>query len=111
MYEITEERQERLDNNFTYHSPNESQQERYPQLRSEGKALAETICRLTPGSREQSLALTKLEESYNVGKCGNCPKRIIGVYDAKDTLRLRILRTVNRCFAFFYVLFCSWCAW
>lgn len=61
-YEINEEQQKRLDNNFKYHSPKGDQVERYPHIRKEAKTLAETICRTTPPSREQSLALTKLEE-------------------------------------------------
>ena len=62
-YPISEEEQKRLDNNFTYHSPNPDQQARYPLIRSSGKAMARKILRLTPPSRERSLALTKLEEA------------------------------------------------
>lgn len=66
VYEIGDEQQKRFDKNFTYHSPSgdgpRSQIERYGSIRAEGKALAEHICELTPLSREQSLALTKLEE-------------------------------------------------
>ena len=61
-YEITEDDQERLDNNFTYHSPKGDQVERYPKIREEAKNLARTIMTLSPPSRERSLALTKLEE-------------------------------------------------
>lgn len=50
-------------NNFTYHPPFGDQAERYQQLRERAKALAELIGELTPISREQSLAFTKLEES------------------------------------------------
>ena len=62
-YDITEDVQERLDNNFRYHSPKRDQIERYPHIRKEAKKLAETICLLTPGSPEQLVALTKLEEA------------------------------------------------
>ena len=62
MYEISEELQERIDNNFTYHPPTPDQIERYPELRAAGKALCETICKLAPDSRERSVAMTKLEE-------------------------------------------------
>ena len=48
---------------FTYHPPKEDQQLRYQALRSHGHALALLINETTPVSREQSLALTKLEES------------------------------------------------
>lgn len=54
---------EELDNRFTYHSPKPNQPARYTQLREEAKALAVSIVELTPESREQSLALTKLEEA------------------------------------------------
>ena len=61
-YEITKEDQERLDNNFTYHAPQGDQVERYSIIREEAKDFARTIMRLSPPSRERSLALTKLEE-------------------------------------------------
>ena len=52
-----------IDNNFTYHPPKEGQQERYVAIREAGKGLANLVIAATPGSREQSLALTKLEEA------------------------------------------------
>jgi hypothetical protein len=54
---------EELENRFTYHAPNEEQARRYPILRGEAHALARSISRLTRPCREQSLALTKLEEA------------------------------------------------
>jgi len=48
---------------FTYHTPHGDQATKYDRLRSEGKALAYTILELTKASREQSLALTHLEEA------------------------------------------------
>ena len=51
-----------LEKVYTYHPPFGSQQERYVRIREEAKAFATTIVALTPASREQSLALTKLEE-------------------------------------------------
>lgn len=62
-YPITDEMQIRLANVFTYHRPTESQPPRYKQLRDDALNLAMRICYLTPPSREQSLALTKLEEA------------------------------------------------
>ena len=62
-YEISDEMQKRLDNDFTYHSPDGDQADRYLVIRGEAKKLAETIVKLTPPSREQSVALTKLEEA------------------------------------------------
>jgi len=52
-----------IENNFTYHSPKDDQNERYILLRNSAKNLAINILERTPQSREQSLALTKLEES------------------------------------------------
>lgn len=52
-----------LGKRFTYHAPKGTQPGKYVTLREHGKALAELIMRYTPKSREQSLALTKLEES------------------------------------------------
>lgn len=48
---------------FTYHSPKDSQPERYNLLRKTAKELAILIIDNVPDSRERSLALTKLEES------------------------------------------------
>jgi hypothetical protein len=52
-----------LQNRFTYHAPKPDQPARYVALRDQAKALAEQIVALTPPSREQSLAITKLEEA------------------------------------------------
>lgn len=52
-----------LKNRFTYHSPKGTQPERYEALRSAGLELARMITDMSPASREQSLALTKLEEA------------------------------------------------
>ncbi len=51
-----------IENNFTYHKPHGNQPERYQTIRDEAKSLALLIADSTPKSREQSLALTKLEE-------------------------------------------------
>jgi hypothetical protein len=53
--------QHELDQRFTYHAPKADQPARYTALRAKAKELAEDIARLTPNSREQSLALTHLE--------------------------------------------------
>lgn len=55
--------QDELDLRFTYHAPKEDQPQRYVQLRAKAKELAELIVKLTPSSREQSLALTDLESA------------------------------------------------
>lgn len=52
-----------IDKRFTYHAPKPGQPERYTELRDTAKLFAEKIVALTPASREQSLALTALEEA------------------------------------------------
>lgn len=54
---------ERIENAFVYHAPKEGQPEKYTTLRTMAKELALKIDALCPESREQSLALTKLEEA------------------------------------------------
>jgi hypothetical protein len=57
-----------IEHNFTYHSPKPEQQPKYEQLRDEAKKLALLIHDLTPEGREQSLAITHLE---NCVMCAN----------------------------------------
>lgn len=52
-----------LDNNFTYHAPDADQAARYTAIRQTAKDFAALILRYTPDSREQSLALTNLEQA------------------------------------------------
>lgn len=52
-----------VDENFTYHSPFGDQPARYQAIRACGKELATLILSTTPVSREQSLALTNLEQA------------------------------------------------
>ncbi len=54
---------EEIENNFTYHPPFGDQPQRYEAIRSEAKRLAAFIIVKTPSSREQSLALTNLEQA------------------------------------------------
>ena len=55
--------QKEMDARFTYHAPKGSQPQRYESIRAKAKEFAEFIDGLTPSSREQSLALTKIEEA------------------------------------------------
>jgi len=48
---------------FTYHPPKGDQTQRYQALRDKAREFAALIEELTPSSREQSLALTNLEQS------------------------------------------------
>lgn len=53
----------RLENDYIYHAPKDGQPERYQAIREKTKELALLIVQLTPPSREQSLALTHVEEA------------------------------------------------
>jgi len=59
-----------LENRFTYHPPKEGQPELYGRLRREGLNLAELVTAVVPESREQSLALTKIEEAIMWANAG-----------------------------------------
>ena len=52
----------KIENAFTYHAPKDGQPEKYQAIREKAKELAYLIQELVPPSREQSLAMTKLEE-------------------------------------------------
>lgn len=51
-----------VDNIFQYHAPHGDQAERYIALREKAKELAVLIQGSTPDSREQSVALTNLQQ-------------------------------------------------
>lgn len=52
-----------LDRVYTYHPPFGTQFGRYVVIREAGKTLASIVTQLTPPSREQSTALTKIQEA------------------------------------------------
>lgn len=52
-----------LEIRFTYHAPKDDQPQRYVLLREAAKEFAKLINNQVPESREQSLALTALEEA------------------------------------------------
>ena len=54
---------ERIENDFIYHAPHGDQVERYAAIRAHLLESAKFIVANTPASREQSLALTSLEEA------------------------------------------------
>jgi hypothetical protein len=62
-YEINENTKKQIQNNFTYHSPKDDQPGRYVIIRDAAKNLAMLIAEQTPYSREQSLAITNLEQA------------------------------------------------
>lgn len=61
--EPTEKEREKLENNFSYHSPKGDQNKRYELIRHGAKQLCWVLLRLCPESRELSLAITALEEA------------------------------------------------
>ena len=62
-YPVTETVRRDLDKRFTYHAPHGDQPDRYQRIRAQAKDFAAQIVSSTPPSREQSLALTHLEEA------------------------------------------------
>lgn len=60
----------RIENDFTYHSPKAGQPALYEEIRTKARELALFIAERTPTSREQSLALTKLEEAVMWANAG-----------------------------------------
>ena len=62
-FPMTEKQIADLNRRFTYHPPNGSQPERYVAIREKAKELAFLIAQTSHESREQSTALTKVEEA------------------------------------------------
>ena len=52
-----------LENRFTYHAPKEGQPARYQRIRDAARSFAELVLEETLHTREQSLALTHIEEA------------------------------------------------
>jgi hypothetical protein len=52
-----------IDSIFSYHAPKDGQPERYVILRDKAKELAALILSSTPASREQSVALTNVQQA------------------------------------------------
>lgn len=52
-----------IDKTFQYHSPKEDQPKRYEAIRAKARELAHLISDSTPISREQSVALTNLQQA------------------------------------------------
>lgn len=59
-----------IDRNFTHHAPFADQAERCQAIRACAKTLANLILFTTPQSREQSLALTNLEQAVMWANAG-----------------------------------------
>jgi hypothetical protein len=69
---------DRLDNDFKYHPPSANQQEFYNRFRSEARALAYLVVQNVPAGREQSLALTKIEEAVMWANAGVARSGVAG---------------------------------
>jgi hypothetical protein len=63
IYDVTESRRAQIESVFSYHPVQPGQKERYEALRAEAREFALMIAAMTPTSREQSLALTALQEA------------------------------------------------
>jgi hypothetical protein len=59
-----------IENNFKYHAPKPGQPEIYTEIREKAKELAELIDAKVPKSREQSLAMTNLEQAVMWANAG-----------------------------------------
>lgn len=59
---MNQELRSRIENDFTYHPPVGDQADRYEEIRGMAREFALWLVSNTPGSREQSLALTNLEQ-------------------------------------------------
>ncbi len=62
-YDAPMDKIKQVERSFTYHSPKEDQPARYTHLRDKAKELAHDILHMVPPGREQSTAITKLEEA------------------------------------------------
>lgn len=61
-YLVTDDQYQRLLKDFKYHPPKPDQIPRYEKMRAHAEELASFILQNTPVSREQMVALTKLDE-------------------------------------------------
>lgn len=52
-----------IENWFTYHSPQEGQQEKYEAIRAAGKRFATVVLRNTPSCADQSAAIRLIREA------------------------------------------------
>ena len=59
-----------LDKIFTYHAPKGDQGERYEHIRLAAKMFAETVCDLSPPSRECTHAINKIQEAVMWANAG-----------------------------------------
>ena len=62
--EVYKRKADEIENNFKYHQPKDDIQiDKYENIRNHGRDMGFVILNMSEPSREQSLALTKLEEA------------------------------------------------
>ena len=61
-YIISKTNNKKIEDNFSYHKPNNEQISKYSNIRDCAKKLAYEIEKTVPAGREKALAMTKLEE-------------------------------------------------
>lgn len=61
---------ERIENDFEYHAPDEAKAKQHQEVRMQCQRLAHLIQALVPEGREQSLAITKVEEAMMWANAG-----------------------------------------
>lgn len=67
---VTLEQVSELEVRFTYHAPQPGQVDRYNALREQAREFAAAVVAMVPESREQALALTKIEEAVMWANAG-----------------------------------------
>lgn len=65
-----EEKDKEIEDRFSYHPPDRGQIRKYECLRETAMNLANVVLEFVPKSREQSLALTKIEEAVMWANAG-----------------------------------------
>ena len=63
MAELPYDLRERINNDFTYHAPTGDKVAAHEAIRDAAREVAHLIVDVTPAGREQSLALTNLEQA------------------------------------------------
>jgi hypothetical protein len=67
---LSDEQEKEMALRFTYHAPKADQPQRYEALRALARAFATGVVAMCPPSREQSNALTKIEEGVMWANAG-----------------------------------------
>lgn len=95
MYTPSDRVCKQLSSTFRYHRPQGNQPERYECIRDEAGKLAMLIATNTPESREQSLALTKLEEVVMFANAAIARNEEWDGNEMKSPLQLKVQKEVR----------------